>query len=284
MVSSSLTDRLHRPDHVMTESEWLTCTDPSVLLQFIRANASERKLRLFACAYARQGHRLDDLYEGCYGHRSGLTRDERVSEPEKGAPFGEWGEQIVERAEMHADSQSTTSDLELVRQLLEPHLSDARVGAAYCGPSAYLTPEKYELLWATAAPEGSTAAELAIASVSHYFVGYADSGPLRQLNPTIRDPARRETLALQAELFRELFGNPFRPVAIDPAWRQANDGTVVQLAQAIYEDRSFEAMPILADALLDAGCQDGAILEHCHAPREHVKGCWVVDLILSKDR
>lgn len=265
----------------MTEKEWLTGSDPDALLSFIRTTASDRKLRLFACAYARQGHRLDELYERCYGHRSGLSRDERVCEPEKGPPFGEWGEVIVARAEAYADGQRTAADLEFVRRLLEPRLSDAQVGAAYCGPSAYITPEKYDVLWATVAPDSTTAAELAVGSVSHYFVGYADSGPLRQLNATIREPARQETLALQADLLRDLFGNPFRPVTIDPAWLQANDGTVAKLVQVIYEERCFDDLPILADALLDAGCQNEGLLEHCRAPGEHVKGCWAVDALLG---
>src|SRR5262249_39754266 len=158
---------------------------------------------------------------------------------EKGPPFGEWGEEIVTQAEYYADGQRTAADLDFVRQLLEPRLSDAQVGAAYCGPSAYITPEKYDVLSATIAPDGPTAAERALASVSHYFGGYADSGPLRQLNATIREPARQETLALQADLLRDLFGNPFRPVSIDPAWLQANDGTVAKLAGVIYEERRF---------------------------------------------
>jgi hypothetical protein len=102
------------------------------------------------------------------------------------------------------------------------------------------------------------------------------------LNVTLRDPARQETLALQADLLRELFGNPFRPVTVDPAWLQANDSTVVRLAQVIYEEGRYDDLPIMADALLDAGCQNEDLLEHCRLPREHVKGCWVVDALLGK--
>jgi len=80
---------------------------------------------------------------------------------------------------------------------------------------------------------------------------------------------------------RDSFGPlPFRPVTIDPAWLTL---TVKQIAQAIYDERAFERMPILADALEDAGCTDNAdILNHCRQPGEHVKGCWVVDLLLDK--
>jgi hypothetical protein len=76
-----------------------------------------------------------------------------------------------------------------------------------------------------------------------------------------------------------VLGNPFRPVAASPTWQTAN---VVALAQAIYDKRAFDRMPILADALEDAGCANADILNHCRQPAEHVRGCWVVDLLLGK--
>jgi hypothetical protein len=87
----------------------------------------------------------------------------------------------------------------------------------------------------------------------------------------------------QADLVRYLFGNPFRPVTIDPAWLTWNDGTVVKLAEAIYDERAFDRMPILADALEEASCTNADILAHCRQPGEHVRGCWVVDLLLGKE-
>jgi hypothetical protein len=85
----------------------------------------------------------------------------------------------------------------------------------------------------------------------------------------------------QAELIREVFGNPFQPVFFDGA-RACNGGTVSLIADSIYADRAFDRLPILADALEDAGCTDAAILEHCRGPGPHVRGCWVVDLLLGK--
>ncbi|MFO0826435.1 MAG: hypothetical protein U0792_25500, partial [Gemmataceae bacterium] len=79
---------------------------------------------------------------------------------------------------------------------------------------------------------------------------------------------------------RDIFGNPFRPVAFDPEWRTS---TVMSLAHQMYESRDFSTMPILADALQDAGCYNADILNHCRAtPATHVRGCWVVDMILGK--
>jgi hypothetical protein len=84
----------------------------------------------------------------------------------------------------------------------------------------------------------------------------------------------------QVGLIRDIFGNPFRPVTINPAWRTSN---VTALAQAIYDDRAFDRLPILADALEDAGCDNADILNHCRQPGVHVRGCWVVDLVLGKE-
>jgi len=80
---------------------------------------------------------------------------------------------------------------------------------------------------------------------------------------------------------RDIFGNPFRPVMFLPQWRTS---TAVGLAKGMYESRNFDAMPILADALQDAGCDNDDILNHCRdAKGTHVRGCWVVDLVLGKE-
>jgi hypothetical protein len=82
------------------------------------------------------------------------------------------------------------------------------------------------------------------------------------------------------DIIHDIFENPFRPVSFPPAWRTH---TAVTLAQQMYEAREFSAMPILADALQDAGCDNEDILNHCRAPGVHVRGCWVVDLVLGKE-
>jgi hypothetical protein len=81
-------------------------------------------------------------------------------------------------------------------------------------------------------------------------------------------------------ILRCIFGNPFRPVAIDARWRTAD---AVGLARGIYEDRAFDRLPLLADALMDAGCTDEEILAHCRSEGPHVRGCWPVDLVLAKE-
>ena len=83
----------------------------------------------------------------------------------------------------------------------------------------------------------------------------------------------------QCQLLRDIFRNPFRPLTIDPRWLTS---TVVDLATAIYQEKAFDRMPILADALTDAGCDNEEIIAHCRSAGPHVRGCWVVDLLLDK--
>ena len=92
--------------------------------------------------------------------------------------------------------------------------------------------------------------------------------------------------AAQAVLLRDIFRNPFRPISIAPAWLTP---TVLALAQAAYDNRNLPSgmldndhVAVLADALEDAGCDNAEILNHCRQPGEHVRGCWVVDLLLRK--
>ena len=86
--------------------------------------------------------------------------------------------------------------------------------------------------------------------------------------------------AAQADLIRELFGNPFQPTPFSAGWRT---DAAMALARQMYEVGDFSALPVLADALQDAGCDNADILEHCRGPGPHVRGCWVVDLVLAKE-
>jgi hypothetical protein len=94
--------------------------------------------------------------------------------------------------------------------------------------------------------------------------------------------ARDDEAIDQCVLLRDVVGNPFREVELDPSWCKWSNGTVRRMAQAIYADRRFDDLPILADALEDAGCTNEDILTHCRERNEHVRGCWVVDLLLGK--
>jgi hypothetical protein len=104
------------------------------------------------------------------------------------------------------------------------------------------------------------------------------TSPDKETLDWINDRIRAEH-TYHRETLRCIAGNPFRPVRMEPAGRTV---TVVGLAQAIYDERAFERMPVLADALKEAGCANADVLHHCDQPGVHVRGCWVVDLLLGK--
>ncbi len=92
--------------------------------------------------------------------------------------------------------------------------------------------------------------------------------------------ARGDERGMALDLLRDIIRNAFHSVTVDPSWLTS---TVLALAKGIYDDRAFDRMPILADALQDAGCDNDDILNHCRDEKPtHVRGCWVVDLLLGK--
>jgi hypothetical protein len=103
---------------------------------------------------------------------------------------------------------------------------------------------------------------------------------LRDFSGASSEELIRPIYAVQAKILRDIIGNPFHRIVFDPAWLTSD---VTLLARGIYDTRAFERMPILADALQDAGCDNEDILTHCRdANASHVRGCWVVDLVLGK--
>jgi hypothetical protein len=103
----------------------------------------------------------------------------------------------------------------------------------------------------------------------------------KEFDASVRDDAFcwafRTEMAAQWRLLRNIF-HPFRRVEVDPRWLTSN---VVDLARTIYMERCFDRLPILADALMDAGCTDEEMLKHCRSEGPHVRGCWVVDLLIG---
>jgi len=108
------------------------------------------------------------------------------------------------------------------------------------------------------------------------------ASPLVAAQNTEYDLRDTDEAALLVPMLYEVFGNPFRRVKLEAAWLRWNEEIVPKLARGIYEDRAFERMPVLGDALEEAGCDNRAILDHCRGPGPHVRGCWVLDLILRQ--
>jgi hypothetical protein len=97
--------------------------------------------------------------------------------------------------------------------------------------------------------------------------------------PDLLTDLNADSIAQPCEILRDIFGNPFRPIALDPRWLTSS---VLDLARSIYDERAFDRLPILADALMDAGCDHDEIISHCRTEGPHVRGCWVVCLLLGK--
>jgi hypothetical protein len=232
----------------MTEAEWLTCTEPERILGFLRGRISDRKRRLFAAACCRRI---------CH-----LLADER-------------SRQAVEVGERYADAQATEEELETAW--------DAASAVWHSEWELTSTPgDKSNELDDPFPDSASLAAyNVAIPSLGWWGGAPAFDAPDKIAREISADSGTEG--AAQCVLLRDMFGNPFRPVVVDPSWLTWNNGTVAKLAQSIYDQRAFDRLPVLADALEEAGCANADILAHCRQPGEHVRGCWVVDLLLGKE-
>ena len=163
----------------------------------------------------------------------------------------------VEMSERHADGQVSQHELAIAR--------NAAHGQAH----------RLWHLWRTkGAPSENAVNRVFFAIFVSHDIQHLRIDPMPLLNS---DALLRASAPL---LLRDIFGNPFRAVAFDPAWRT---DTAVAIARQMYDSREFGAMPILADALQDAGCEDEQVLMHCRdATAAHVRGCCVCDLVLGK--
>jgi hypothetical protein len=121
----------------------------------------------------------------------------------------------------------------------------------------------------------------AAASTVTNTTSYSAWSAARAVDEPGRVAHRRERQA-QAGLLREVVGNPFRPVAVEPAWLKWDGGAVPRVAHAVLAAGRFADLPVLADALEEAGCPDADLLGHLRGPGPHVRGCWALDLLLGQ--
>ena len=235
----------------MTEVEWLACANPTPMLWFGADGSGERKTRLFAVA--------------CCRRIWNLLLDLRSKSAIEAA------EQIAEGLRCSGDPWSDAMNARTIQPTRKAkHAANA---AAFSIDGSHLLnlqkSQQYKVVFSANVAAWEAA----------WAVGDEDWVPADDLTAG-RDYNRTEAeRTVQARLLRDIFGNPFRPVLVDPAWLTT---TVAGLAQSIYDDRAFDRLPILADALEDAGCTNVDMLNHCRLPGEHVRGCWVVDLLLGK--
>ena len=243
----------------MTEREWLESTEPQEMLEFLHGKASDRKLRLFACACCRRVWPL-------------LT-DEK-------------SRQAVEIAERYADGLATSEELSdpwplrLPAQMPSEPAEYSNAKAAACaGDAARLAAARDT---ETMGLEHFTweVGRYAAGAVAWKIAGAARSASHAESWASAWNQTEADEYGEQVWLLRDILGNPFRPAALGPSWLTPD---VITLAGHIYLDRAFSHLPEMANALEQAGCTDTAILAHCRDPGPHARGCWAVDLVLGKE-
>ncbi len=236
----------------MTENEWLACTDPTPMLEFLRGKVSDRKLRLFACACVRRVWHL-------------LT-DERIRK-------------ALELTERHADGAAS------VDELREAHAAVDAICDWYANNIAediavYLSLEAVSFATAEVADFASSCCRDAQYAIYREAVTESDDA----------DGVGKAEYGRQCDLLRDIIGNPFRTASINPAWLAWNHGTISTIVQTICDNREVPSgnlhatrLAVVANALEEAGCANADILDHCRSDGLHVRGCWVVDLLLGKE-
>ena len=228
----------------MTEAEWLTCGNARTMLTFLGGKPGERKLRLFTCA--------------CWRQRW----------PEPTDPRSAWA---VAAAERYADGLCSWAAVKAAHEEASLCLRAAgqALDEAGWGTDRAAFRAAQDRHRAACATEWATAGGNIFAA--EHVLRLAQEG------------ATKKQRAGFADLVREVFGNPFRAAPVDPAWLTWHGGLLVSMARRMYDGRDFADMPVLADALEEAGCTDASILDHLRSPGAHVRGCWAVDLLLGKE-
>jgi hypothetical protein len=233
----------------MTEAEWIGGADPLMMMAFLRGRVSNRKLRLYALAGSKPpvvpSPECDQVHALAERYADGEASESEV------APFRE--QPGIDRVAQFWWFEG--------RRLLK---HDAHEAATEC------LEIRIAARWVQI-EAGMPGMRLDLAGQWEYFTTTEPDQFWSYENP--------EAVPGQVDTIRDVVGNPFRPVTFSPAWRT---NTVLSLARTMYESRDFSAMPILADALQDAGCDNDDVLSHCRGAGPHVRGCWVCDLVLGK--
>lgn len=242
----------------MTEAEWLACENPEQMIRHLDPVRDARRLILFHLSCC-------EHWSAFITHEASLQALHLMGQyVDRPASIAEWDD-LLSLAQAASLSMVSREDASVAQVARESAIHAVMGMAIASHPSS-------DLEWAR----------------DYHWAAVGDlaqSVTLSKMNPEILYEAVRvpapdiEVTSYQVRILREIFGNPFRPVALDPRWLTS---TVRFLAQSIYEDRAFDRLPILADALMDDGCDEPDILHHCRGPGPHVRGCWVVDAILGK--
>jgi hypothetical protein len=228
---------------ITTEHTWLTTTTPDSLLRALRGLRLPRQRRLFAVACCRRV--LD-----------------HITDPAS--------RRAVEVAELFADCAVHRKRLQAAYAEAQNVQQDLFVKAQHAPKAGQMAAWD---VWRLAYAAQLTCASGRLEVPSEEIIKWATH---------VSAAHRAEERQAHCDLICDIFGNPFRPrPTVAPAWLTWEGGTVPRLARAAYDERAFDRLPVLADALEEAGCADAEILDHLRAPRPHARGCWALDLLLG---
>ena len=240
----------------MTEAEWLACGDPEQLLEFLQRDASRHLLEI---RWGKRSVRKRPLFT--------VDRRLRLFTVACFARCSQW--LVDERSRRAIAVVEQIADGLLRFTAIMEEEPPARAAIAEIAAREDFGPIHAV---AVAASEVLSFDGARAAINTSYRIG--------EVQELLGGSSSEEWLR-QACILRDLFGPvPFREVPRPQEWLTP---TVLSLAQAIYADRAFNHLPILADALEDAGCTDRDVLDHCRGSGPHVRGCWAVDLVLGKE-
>jgi hypothetical protein len=269
----------------MIGAEWLNGLHPDRMYNVVRHRATTRQVRLYmvACCRLKAGEFFDQRIPFAL-EAAERCADDRSAEA---VANGIWNELVTSP---RPQIPQTGPEGDLARaiagawQLLDEAWDDRTGGMRYHYPQHALAHAVYMSLRdkpreVFTGGSGNAAGYCAriIATIDLLRAG-VEVVELGEIEDEIWK-LNTETRIAAAHLLRDIFGNPFRPISFDPSWRTS---TAVALAEGVYADRAFSRLPILADALEDAGCDAAELLAHLRGDSPHVRGCWALDLVLGK--
>jgi hypothetical protein len=287
----------------MTEAEWAACRNPDEMLAFLRegGHLSSRKDRLFAVACCRRvwplltDERSRRAVEAAEGFADGLVTAAQLREVRVAAHDAFFHAKDVEyRAEAEVNFCDSVAYSRVCVTLYAAAAARVAVSPQASRPIDLLAAyQRNESRWRTRRDRarGCHYWLMAAAGRAERARQYQASGMADDAHPPrdvvgwasdAEDAVERLEAAAQAALLRDLFGPlPFRTAALAASVLAWNNRLVVRLAAAIYEEGHWADLPLLADALLDAGCEDDEVVAHLRAPGPHARGCHGLDLVLG---
>jgi hypothetical protein len=254
----------------MTEEEWLASTDPLAMCDFVSQATTSWKTRWLGWLKSKRfkvSERRWRLLELACCER--LARHLPHSLLERLMPRAAKHAEGLLSAREHADTIEKIQRWIIKLPKRAPHLSAAMHEAAICAATAI------GRLFAAPPGDGNVLQLVARAMIAGTMPNVFEEQEKFEHHT-------KAELSYQVHFVRDVLGNPFRATVFAPEWRHYQGGIVEQIARQIDEERAYRELPILGDALEEAGCDNDAILTHCRVPGEHVRGCWVVDRVLGR--